>query len=110
MYKHLRALGYTTLFANSFEEALELYRMFPSLVSVVVRNMAGECHSNPNCVKSEGNPTGIPAWKIFDFEYFPSPHAGHHKASLMLGKWILSANPEVGFEDKGGGDTIQYIG
>lgn len=103
-------MGYTTLFANSFEEALELYRLFPSLVSVVVRNMAGECHTNPNCVKSENNPSGIPAWKIFDFEYFPSPNGGHHNAGLMQGKWTLSANPEVGFEEKGGGDGIQYIG
>ncbi|KAH6908465.1 hypothetical protein BKA70DRAFT_1103557 [Coprinopsis sp. MPI-PUGE-AT-0042] len=110
MYKHLRALGYTTLFANSFEEALELYRMFPSLVSVVVRNMAGECHSDPNCVKSESNPSGIPAWKIFDFEYFTSPMASHFHAGLLQGKWTLSANPEVGFEDRGGGDNVQYIG
>ena len=110
MYKHLRALGYTTLFANSFDEALTLYRRFPSLVSVVIRNMAGECHTNPQCVKSEQNPTGIPAWKIFDFEYFPSPDAGHWHAGLLLGKWILSANPQPGWEDRGGGDRLQYIG
>jgi hypothetical protein len=105
MYKHLKAMGYTTMFANSFEEALAIYRLFPSLISVVVRNKAGECHSDPKCVKSESNPTGIPAWKIFDFEYFPSTTGSHFHASLLKGKWILSANPE-----RGNSTVIQYIG
>ncbi|EDR04570.1 uncharacterized protein LACBIDRAFT_304375 [Laccaria bicolor S238N-H82] len=110
VYKNLRRLGYTTLFATSFgrtryyvfqdhslmslaEEALFQYRMFPDLVKVVIRNMAGECHKDPQCVKSPSNPTGIPAWKIFDFEFFAS-HGHHRGASLLKGKWILSANPD----------------
>ncbi|KAF9530041.1 hypothetical protein CPB83DRAFT_905608 [Crepidotus variabilis] len=105
MYKHLRAMGYTTLFANSFEEALAQYRMFPDLVQVVVRNRAGECHADSKCVKGPSNPDGIPAWKIFDFEYFPNPEGGHYHASLMKGKWILSANP-----DKTNDTPLQYIG
>ena len=106
MYKHLKAMGYTTLFATSFPEALSMYRQFPSLVSVVLRNGAGECLSDPTgCVKSEGNPTGIPAWKIFDFEFFPATTTGYIQGALMGGKWILSANPE-----RGEGGVIQYIG
>lgn len=106
MYKHLRALGYTTLFANSFEEALEQYRMFPELVKIVVRQWAGDCHADPQCVKGPDNPSGIPAWKIFDFEYFTSPHGSHARASLLKGKWILSANPDHELDPS----PIQYIG
>jgi len=59
-------------------------------------------------VKGPNNPSGIPAWKIFDFEYFSSPDGRHHGASLMKGKWILSANPDPRFED--GEGPIQYLG
>ncbi|KAF8966123.1 hypothetical protein BDZ97DRAFT_1917812 [Flammula alnicola] len=99
VYKNLRALGYTTLFANSFDEALQQW-------SFAIK--AGECHQDPKCVKGPTNPTGIPAWKIFDFEFFAS-HGGHFHASLMKGKWILSANPDprVQSEDE---SPIQYIG
>ncbi|CAA7262774.1 unnamed protein product [Cyclocybe aegerita] len=106
VHKHLRAMGYTTFFANSFDEALKQYRMFPELVKVVIRNKAGECHSDPKCVKGPDNPSGIPAWKIFDFEFFVS-HGNHFHASLMKGKWILSANPDNKPQDPG---PIQYIG
>ncbi|KAJ3514354.1 hypothetical protein NLJ89_g2429 [Agrocybe chaxingu] len=106
VHKHLRAMGYTTFFANSFDEALKQYRMFPELVKVVIRNKAGECHSDPKCVKGPDNPSGIPAWKIFDFEYFVT-HGNHFHASLMKGKWILSANPDNKPQDPG---PIQYIG
>ncbi|CAA7268507.1 unnamed protein product [Cyclocybe aegerita] len=78
--------------------------MFPDLVKVVIRNKAGECHSDPKCVKGPDNPSGIPAWKIFDFEYFVS-YGVHYHASLMKGKWILSANP-----DNKDPSPIQYIG
>ncbi|KAF4616490.1 hypothetical protein D9613_008645 [Agrocybe pediades] len=107
VYKGLRSLGYTTLFANSFKEALEQYRMFPDLVKVVIRNKAGECHADSTCVKGATNPTGIPAWKIFDFEFFAS-HGGHFHASLLKGKWILSANPDPHFTEET--SPIQYIG
>jgi len=105
MYKHLRAMGYTTLFASSFEEALEQYQLFPDLVKVVIRQRAGECHNDVNCVKSATNPRGIPAWKIFDFEFFASK-GDHFHASELKGKWILSANPLPNPDD----DEIQYIG
>jgi len=73
---------------------------------VVIRNQAGLCHGDPQCVKSPSNPTGIPAWKIFDFEFYPS-HGTHGHASLLKGKWILSADTEVHTE---GESPIQYIG
>ncbi|KIJ96983.1 hypothetical protein K443DRAFT_681885 [Laccaria amethystina LaAM-08-1] len=108
VYKNLRKLGYTTLFATSFEEALFQYRMFPDLVKVVIRNKAGECHKDPQCVKGPSNPTGIPAWKIFGFEFFPS-HGHHIGASLMKGKWILSANPDDLYHGEAP-SPIQYLG
>ncbi|KAF8882177.1 hypothetical protein CPB84DRAFT_1791109 [Gymnopilus junonius] len=108
VYKGLRDLGYTTFFANSFEEALQQYRMFPDLVKVVIRNKAGECHSDAKCVKGPRNPSGIPAWKIFDFEFFAS-YGGHFQASLLKGKWILSANPDPRFVNEED-SPIQYIG
>ena len=63
---------------------------------------------DPKCVKGPNNPSGIPAWKIFDFEYFSSPDGRHNGASLMKGKWILSANPDPRFAD--GEGPIQYLG
>ncbi|KAH9477853.1 hypothetical protein JR316_0010085 [Psilocybe cubensis] len=107
VFKSLDTLGYTILFAETFEEAVEQHREFPDLVKVVIRHLAGQCHSNPNCVKSPSNPLGIPAWKIFDLEFFPV-FAEHDDGSLLGGKWILSANPDhlLSEEDS----TVQYIG
>jgi len=79
--------------------------MFPDLVKVVVRQTAGKCHNDVNCVKSARNPRGIPAWKIFDFHFFASK-GNHAHASMLKGKWILSANPLPDPDD----DEIQYIG
>jgi len=69
-YEHLRHMGYTTLFSKGFEEALNQYHMFPDLVKLVIHDKAVECYVNPLCVQGPSNPTGIPDWKIFDFELF----------------------------------------
>ncbi|TFK41539.1 hypothetical protein BDQ12DRAFT_678154 [Crucibulum laeve] len=107
VYKNLHRLGYTTLFATSYEEALYIYRSMPDLIKVVIRNQAGLCHLDPQCIKSPSNPTGIPAWKLFEFEYFPQL-GGQHDKSRMQGKWILSAMPAAEWHK--GNDPIQYIG
>ena len=58
-------------------------------------------HTNP--------PLGIPPHIILDFEYFPSPNAGHHHASLMRGPWILSAHP-VTHEGVKEPEGVSYVG
>ncbi|PPQ89273.1 hypothetical protein CVT25_001357 [Psilocybe cyanescens] len=89
------------------EEAVDQYRQFPDLVKVVIRHWAGQCHSNPKCVKDPSNSLGIPAWKIFDLEFFPI-FDKHEHGSLMGGKWVLSANPHHLLNDED--SPVQYIG
>lgn len=102
MYNTLRNLGYTILLATDWEEALYRYRQMPQLIKVVVRNEAGHCHYNSHCVKSKDNPTGIPAWKIFDFEFFPG-----QSTSMLKGQWLLSPDLDT---DPHLNRDIQYIG
>jgi hypothetical protein len=75
---------------------------------VVIRSNSGDCHNDRNCVKNSENPTGIPAWKIFDFSYWPNHRLGDN-AFPMKGKWLLSANPDYGHPDFES-SPIQYIG
>lgn len=81
----------------------------PDLVKVVIRNRPALCQRDPKCVKSAANPLGIPAWKLFDFEFYPSPEGKHMDATLLGGKWILAANPDQTVY-RGAESKIQYIG
>ncbi|PPR01954.1 hypothetical protein CVT24_011103 [Panaeolus cyanescens] len=128
VYNNLRALGYTSFFALEWDEVIAYYRLFPDMVKVcpprftsvatlvnlylhgqvILRDQIGECHLNPQCVKGPDNPSGIPAWKLFDFEYFPHPNGDFKNAGMLKGKWILSACKDV--ENHENPDYIQYIG
>lgn len=41
-------------------ETLQQYRMFPDLVKIVI---GVDCAGTHECLKTDGNPTGIPRWK-----------------------------------------------
>ncbi|KAF5349218.1 hypothetical protein D9756_009331 [Leucocoprinus leucothites] len=108
MYKNLRELGYTTLFSSDFTETLFQYRMMPDLVKVIIRGETGKCHRDKDCVKGPENQSGIPAWKLFEWSYWPNYRLGDSNCP-MKGKWLLSANPDYAFTDFDS-SPIQYIG
>ncbi|KAF9006975.1 hypothetical protein BDQ17DRAFT_1351185 [Cyathus striatus] len=107
MYNTMRNLGYTTFFANNWNEALKLYQKMPDLIKVVILLRPAECQNNPTCVKGPENPTGIPAWKIFDLSYWPLDHP---EASRLGGKWIITSHPDISREERGEESPYQYIG
>ncbi|KAF9057268.1 hypothetical protein BJ165DRAFT_1397571 [Panaeolus papilionaceus] len=41
------------------------------------------------------NPSGISAWRLFDFEYFPHPFNDFKNAGLLKGTWIILACKDV---------------
>ncbi|KAF9446580.1 hypothetical protein P691DRAFT_732966 [Macrolepiota fuliginosa MF-IS2] len=108
IHKNLHKLGYTTLFSGNLEETLFQYRMMPDLVKVIIRNEAGQCHNDKDCVKGPDNPYGIPAWKLFEMSYWPD-YRLNDKNHPMKGKWLLSAGPDYDFPDFDS-SPIQYIG
>ncbi|KAF8987976.1 hypothetical protein BDQ17DRAFT_1374525 [Cyathus striatus] len=108
IYNTLRNLGYTTFFANNWNEALVLYKKMPDLIKVVILLTPVECQDNPTCVKGPGNPSGIPAWKIFEFSYWPIDYDEIH--SRLGGKWIITSHPDIFREEKGEESPYQYIG
>ncbi|KAF7320164.1 hypothetical protein MKEN_00800900 [Mycena kentingensis (nom. inval.)] len=88
----LDRFGYTYLYSPHFDgtlrEAMALYRMFPNLVKMVISEVAeaNKCFYDARCILSERNPYGIPAWKLFAWQFW-------EEAGTPLGhKWTL--NPE----------------
>lgn len=71
------------------DRTIQLYQTFPHLVKAVIveDSEAFSCFANTaDCIMSERNPGGIPAWKMFSFAFWAPP-------SNPLGpSWTL--NPE----------------
>ncbi|KAF8998237.1 hypothetical protein BDQ17DRAFT_1328891 [Cyathus striatus] len=65
-----------------------------ALSMIVVRNNPKDCYTSNSCIKSQQNPRGIPAWKIFDFDYFPNIF-GKNPNEFLDARWILSALPNT---------------
>ncbi|KAJ7037851.1 hypothetical protein C8F04DRAFT_1034990 [Mycena alexandri] len=84
-YRALQEMGYTVLFGNGVEAVSRMYKVFDSLVMMVIANaeQAFGCFKT-NCVRSETNPNGIPAWKIF------SSHFWQGQNNPLGSKWTLS--------------------
>ncbi|KAJ7625587.1 hypothetical protein FB45DRAFT_69321 [Roridomyces roridus] len=86
----MKKLGYTVLYAEEMTAAVELYRIIPSLVRMVIVNdwHAFLCWKEIGwCLQSIYNPTGIPAYKLFSFYFWSIPNH-------PLGpKWVLSPEP-----------------
>ncbi|KAJ7265868.1 hypothetical protein B0H12DRAFT_173853 [Mycena haematopus] len=83
-------LGYTVLYAESLREAVQVYRLLPDLVRIVI---VDDWHSfmcwqdKHECLRTEQNPTGIPGYKLLSFYFWPFPRH-------PLGpRWILSPEP-----------------
>jgi hypothetical protein len=69
----LENMGYTYLYTHNAEHTVQLYRMLPDLVKIIIVDgqESFRCfHDTDNCQVSERNPAGIPAWKIFSFYFW----------------------------------------
>ena len=73
---------------------------------MVIGERAGKCIYDPQCVKNTANPNGIPIWKIFDMNYFPTLdwHGTPTDATPLGGPWIIST------VDNGPEYPWQYVG
>ncbi|KAJ7693592.1 hypothetical protein B0H17DRAFT_1059112 [Mycena rosella] len=82
----LHNMGYTVLLTFNMHSATQLYHIFANLVKMVIVNpeQADGCLREASCVRSEKNPAGIPAWKLFSFCWWPGP------ANPLGANWTLS--------------------
>ncbi|KZP33614.1 glycosyltransferase family 18 protein [Athelia psychrophila] len=88
----LRELGYTFLYSKSIDQTVQLYQMFPDLVKAIFSEGDDiyKCwEDEENCLLSESNPYGLPAWKLFAFHFWVTP------ASPLGRNWTLSPEPYV---------------
>lgn len=87
------------------ERTIQLYHMMPHLVkAIIVENEdAYKCFEDKeNCVLSETNPDGIPAWKLFSFFFWPM------QQNPLGSLWTL--NPEKYTAEHPDWDNNTYIG
>jgi hypothetical protein len=80
-------MGYTFLYTKHIEQTVQLYRMMPDLVKVLIMegNEVFSCFKDEdNCILSPRNLDGIPVWKMLSFNFWTGP-------SNPLGRnWTLS--------------------
>ncbi|KAJ6543873.1 hypothetical protein B0H19DRAFT_1168745 [Mycena capillaripes] len=83
-------LGYTVLHTENLREAVQVYRLLPTMVKVVIVDDwdSFRCWKDKeNCLRTDQNPTGIPGYKLLSFYFWPFPRH-------PLGpRWILSPEP-----------------
>ncbi|KAJ7071429.1 hypothetical protein C8F01DRAFT_1110484 [Mycena amicta] len=98
-------IGGEVIWALSTIRALEdlgytLYHIFHNLVKMILANpnQLKACRDHPICLKSEKNPAGIPAWRLWSFYWWDD----HQHENLLGTKWVLSP------EDYGA--THTYLG
>ncbi|KAJ7291724.1 hypothetical protein C8J57DRAFT_1588283 [Mycena rebaudengoi] len=84
----LRSLGYTYIYSPNNERTLQLYHIFRGLVKAIFLDGGdtNACFKDAKCILSPQNPSGIPVWKMFSFNWWTGAEGplGH--------KWTL--NPE----------------
>ncbi|KAJ7118542.1 hypothetical protein C8R43DRAFT_94524 [Mycena crocata] len=82
----LENLGFSVLFSSHPERTIQLYHIFEVLVKMVLCDPATTLvHWNNETVRTPDNPTGIPVWKIFSYEFF------WHNSNPLGPQWTLSA-------------------
>jgi hypothetical protein len=66
-------MGYTFIFAFNIERIVQLYHMMPDMVKVIIvegYDSYACFRDEANCILSDRNPHGIPAWKIFTLHFW----------------------------------------
>ncbi|KAJ7745519.1 hypothetical protein B0H14DRAFT_2986299 [Mycena olivaceomarginata] len=83
-------LGYTVIHVEDLQEAVQVYRLLPNLVRIVIVDDWDSflCWKDKQgCLRTEQNPTGIPGYKLLSFYFWPFPRH-------PLGpRWVLSPEP-----------------
>ncbi|KAJ7269852.1 hypothetical protein C8J57DRAFT_1323726 [Mycena rebaudengoi] len=84
----LRSLGYTYIYSPNNERTIQLYHIFRGLVKAIFLDGVDTdaCFKDPKCILSSGNPSGIPVWKMFSFNWWTGA------VGPLTHKWTL--NPE----------------
>ncbi|KAF7313104.1 hypothetical protein MKEN_00996300 [Mycena kentingensis (nom. inval.)] len=86
----LESLGYTILYSTTphLQRTVQLYQTLPNLISMVLLDVGDmmTCFNDASalCVKTNDNPDGIPAWKMFTFNWWED------SAHPLDGRWDLS--------------------
>ena len=71
-------MGYTYIYVWGNQRVSQIYELFPELVKMIIMQEwdVFTCVQNTeDCVLNDRNPTGIPPWKLFTFNFWP--HNGH---------------------------------
>lgn len=98
-------MGYTYLYAQETDRALQLYQLFPDLVKMVLmeEEWVTACFEDTiTCQKNEDNPDGIPVWKIFSFFFWG------HTTHPLGPRWTLAPENYAAFETDPESNT--YLG
>ncbi|KAJ6595853.1 hypothetical protein DFH09DRAFT_1244474 [Mycena vulgaris] len=84
----LENLGYTFIYTPNNERSLQLYHVFRGLIKAlfIEEQETNACFKDPNCILSPHNPSGIPVWKMFSFNWWTGP------VGPLANNWTL--NPE----------------
>ncbi|KAJ7740045.1 hypothetical protein DFH07DRAFT_751970 [Mycena maculata] len=84
----LGSLGYTYLYTQNNERTLQLYHIFRGLIKAIFieEQETNACFNDPKCVMSSRNPSGIPVWKMFNFNWWTGA------VGPLANNWTL--NPE----------------
>lgn len=85
--KSLRDLGYTYLYAEQNDRALQLYQLFPSFVKAILMEdyNVDYCFRDRNgCIKSPAHPEGLPIWLLFSFYFWSNPN------HPLGARWVLA--------------------
>nr|GAT52943.1 predicted protein [Mycena chlorophos] len=87
----LTNMGYTIAYAETHQAAVALHHILDPLVKMVVFNpeQAFTCFQTGTCVRSEGNPMGIPASRMFSFCFW----SGGDGVSPLGPGWSLAPEP-----------------
>ncbi|KAJ7033664.1 hypothetical protein C8F04DRAFT_1210791 [Mycena alexandri] len=84
----LERLGYTFIYTPNNERTIQLYHIFRGLVTAIFTEErdVNACFKDTECVQSSQNPSGIPLWKLFAWNWWTGA------VGPLKNKWTL--NPE----------------
>ncbi|BEI80322.1 hypothetical protein CcaverHIS002_0108510 [Cutaneotrichosporon cavernicola] len=97
MHRSLERQGYTVLYTYyDWEYVDHIHRQIPDLIKVIFADDDDQNSKTLPFMKSEKNPHGIPAWKMFRFSYYSS-YAG----TIIGTPWVVTCEPEWRDPDHG---------